>query len=92
MWPRGWLPAKATKRSAFVDIIARSLSAFVQLKRRLEEEIVNLHVELIVDPHADDARRLVALGLVTGAATRRRRIDHGTIDEIRHGRRRDLHL
>lgn len=35
------------------------LSAIVQLKRRFEEESVNLHVNWIVDAHADDAPDLL---------------------------------
>ena len=38
------------------------LSALVQTKRRFEEESVNLHVNRIVDAHADDATDLLRNG------------------------------
>src|SRR3954470_7146210 len=50
----------------------RLLAAIVQLEWRLEEEPVNLHVDLIVDPHADDARVLRRLRKRAGAPSGRR--------------------
>ena len=38
------------------------LTALVQTKRRFEEESVNLHVNRIVDAHADDATDLLGNG------------------------------
>jgi hypothetical protein len=38
------------------------LTAVVQLKRRFEEESVNLHVNRIVDANADDATDLLRYG------------------------------
>ena len=44
------------------SIECRLLSAVVQTERRLEEEPVDLHVDLVVAPDADDAADLLCHG------------------------------
>ena len=54
----GYYPRSGTRPTYLLTL----LTAVVQLKRRFEEESVNLHVNRIVDAHADDATDLLGDG------------------------------
>src|SRR6266850_1182829 len=70
------------------------LSAIVQLERRFEEEIVHLHVDRIVDSHADDPADLLGQRerIPGDRRTRGRRGGDRTVHHVRHGGRRHLHV